>query len=412
MKNILLVTVLILAISCTENKTQKEPTFEFEKYSFKLDGFEWDANPYKFTSYIVDSVLQSKGPQMTAWDFSYIGDIENMHKMWDSQARIRKELTQEQKDSFALFEASNAIEYILKKAKKHQVVIINEGHHMPQHRVFTTQLLDKLKKQGFNHLGLETYIANPETDSLLQANGYPILKSGYYTKEPQFGNLVRTAHKNGFKVFGYESEGHENGKEREINQAKNIRDYIEKNPNEKVLIHCGFDHGYEGKLGNKWEKAMAGRLTEFTKIDPLTINQVIYSEKSKREYENPYYQLTDFDEPSVLVNQDEKVFGEYRHGSWFDIAVFHPRSKDYNRPKWMIYKDRKEVKYSFEEADIECPCLVFAYKEGEKIGSAVPYDIQETEDKRVKLILDKSDFEIVIWNEKGNSLKSHIKNEN
>ena len=30
----------------------------------------------------------------------------------------------------------------------------------------------------------------------------------------------------------------------------------------------------------------------------------------------------------------------------------------------------------------------------------------------MKLVLDKSDFEIVIWNEKGNSLKSQIKNEN
>ena len=157
---------------------------------------------------------------------------------------------------------------------------------------------------------------------------------------------------------------------------------------------------------------MAGILTEFTNIDPLTINQVIYSEKSKREYENPFYQLTDLKEPSVFINQGDKIFGEYRHGGWFDIAVFHPRSKEYNRPKWMIYGNRKEVEFSFKEADIDCPCLVFAYKEGEKIGSAVPYDIQETDDKIVKLVLDKSDFEIVIWNEKGNSLKSQIKNEN
>ncbi|MBK7637262.1 MAG: hypothetical protein IPJ13_25495 [Saprospiraceae bacterium] len=59
-----------------------------------------------------------------------------------------------------------------------------------------------------------------KADSILQYEGYPTLKSGYYTKEPQFGNLVRAAHKKGFKIFGYESNGHTNGKEREINQAK------------------------------------------------------------------------------------------------------------------------------------------------------------------------------------------------
>ena len=157
---------------------------------------------------------------------------------------------------------------------------------------------------------------------------------------------------------------------------------------------------------------MAGRLTEYTGIDPLTINQVIYSEKSKREYENPFYQLTDVEEPSVFIDKEGRTFGEFSHGGWFDIAVFHPRSKDYDRPEWMIYEDRKEVDFSFENANIECPCLVFAYKEGEKIGSAVPYDIQETNDKKVKLVLDDSNFEIVVWNENGKSLKTEIKNEN
>lgn len=402
---------MILSISCNDHSTKKSNT-EFEDYEFKLDGFEWDKQAYKFSSFIRDSVVQSKGIQQAAGDFSYIGDIENMHKMWDSRANSRNALTQEQKDSFSQFKETDAIEYILNKAKEHQVVIINEAHHMPQHRVFTTMLLDGLKEQGFNHLGLETYFSSLKTDEALQENGYPTLKTGFYTKEPQFGNLVREAHQKGFKIFGYESQGHENGKEREINQAKNIQEYLDKNPNEKLLIHCGFDHGYEGELSSKWEKAMAGRLTEFTNIDPLTINQVLYSEKSKREYENPYYQLTDLEKPTVFIKPDDKVFGEYKNGGWFDIAVFHPRSETYTRPKWMVYGDRREVDYSFNEADIKCPCLVIAYKKGEMIGSAVPYDIQETKYKKVKLVLDKSDYEIVIWNEKGKSLKSQIRNKN
>ena len=300
MKNSLFLVFLLFILSCNESNVQQEAPPQFEAYNFQLEGFEWDANPYKFTTFIEDSVLFTSGPQLAAWDFSYIGAIENMHKTWDKNASIREAATQEQQDSFAQFKASNAVKYILNRAKEHQVVIINEGHHMPQHRVFTTQLLDGLKKQGFKHLGLETYYASAKSDSILQTNGYPTLKSGYYTKEPQFGNLVRVAHDKGFKVFGYESEGHADGKEREINQAKNIQAYLEKHPNEKVLIHCGFDHGYEGDLSSKWERAMAGRLTEFTNIDPLTINQTLYSERSQRDFENPIYQLTDLDQASVF----------------------------------------------------------------------------------------------------------------
>jgi len=283
---------------------------------------------------------------------------------------------------------------------------------MPQHRIFSTQLLDGLKEQGFKHLGLEAYFGSPTTDSLMQANGYPILKSGYYTKEPQFGNLLRVAHKKGFKIFGYESEGNESGKEREINQARNIQTYIEKFPNEKVMIHCGFDHGYEGEMTNQWEKAMAGRLAEFTNINPLTINQEIYSERSKKEYENPFYQLTDVKKSSIFINNKGQIFGEYKYGGKFDIAVFHPRSQTFNRPIWLKYGDRKEVNFSFQEAEIDCPCLVLAYNKGEKIGSAVPYDIQEAKEKKVKLILNKSDYEIVIWNKENKALKTELKIKN
>ncbi len=252
------------------------------------------------------------------------------------------------------------------------------------------------------------YFANAIEDSIFQATGYPSMKSGYYTKEPQFGNMVRIAHAKGYRIFGYESEGHSNAKEREINQAKNIKAYLEKNPNEKILIHCGFDHNLEGSLAG-WEKSMAGRLLEYTGIDPLTINQVIYSEKSKIDFENPYYQLTDIDKASVFVDASHKPFGQYRDGTWNDIAIFHSRSKKNKRPVWLIYGDRREVEISLADLEIECPCLVLAYKKGEKIGTAVPYDIQEAKDKKVTLILDKSEFEIVIWNQKNEAVVKELK---
>ena len=284
----------------------------FTPYDFQIQGFDWMPDPYKMSQEIQDSVLQQKGPQYAAWQYSYIGDHKNTLVTWDDNANPRKPLTDSLIQTFKTYQPQVAIPYIIEKAKKHQITIINEAHHLPQHRVFTTQLLAELYEHGYRHLGMEAWFDSPLSDSLLQANGYPVMTNGFYTIEPQFGNLIRTAHKIGFQLFGYESEGDTNGKEREINQAKNIQAYLEKHPDEKVLIHCGFAHAAKGNYGGQWEKTMAGRLVEFTNINPLSINQTSYSEKSKRALENSYYQLTEVEKPTVFINEEGRSFGKYR----------------------------------------------------------------------------------------------------
>jgi len=403
MKPFVCLVTVVLIVSCSDHKNT------YEEINFSFDSFDWDSNPYNFSSFINDSIMKTKGPQYASWDYSYIGDIENMLKTWDGKRNSNFKVTPEIKSDFDNYSRTDAIDFILDQAKSKRVVIINEAHHMPQHRVFTTRLLSGLKEIGFGHLGLESYFASAVNDSTFTANGYPTLKTGFYTKEPQFGNLLREAHHLGYKVFGYESRGHDDGKGREINQAKNIKDYLDKNPNSKLLIHCGFDHAYEGNLTSKWEKAMAGRFSEFTGIDPLTINQVVFSEKSINSNEDALYQLFDHDEASVYLTSENVSVAKSKNGGYNDIFVFHPRSKIGKRADWLIYDKRKEVDFSFEEAEINCPCLVLAYKKGEIIGSAVPYDIQESlNDKSATLVLDNSEFEIVILNENGTAIKTSL----
>lgn len=380
---------------------------DFESFDFKIEGFSWDADPYQFSQHIQDSVFSAKGPEFAAWSYSYIGDMEQMLKTWDTRNKKPRLVTDSLKQVVDAYQAENALPYILDKAKDYQITMINEGHHMPQHRVFTAELLQGMYDNGYRHLGLETYFNSPKTDSTLLANQFPSLTSGYYLKEPQFGNMLRIALKIGFKIFGYESEGHENGKEREINQAKNIQTYMEKHPNEKIFIHCGFAHAAKGNYGGAWEKAMAGRFQEFTGIEPLTINQTSYSEKSDRSLESPLYQLTDVDKASVFVNKKGALLGSYRDGkSYFDIYVFHPRTKHFNRPNWLLFGNRKIYDLDLSKTNMTYPYLIFAYKEGEKIGSAIPYDIQETTDGKVKLVLEEgTTYNLILWNQDKQALK-------
>ena len=384
-------------------------TTSFTTTDFVVQSYAWDTTPYPFSDQIQEQILSEKGAQFAAWEYASIGNMKKVHELWDEQRGKPSPLSQDQVDSFRSYSPVPAIDLILAKASSHQIVVINEAHHMPQHRIFTTRLLAGLRAQGYQHLGLEAYWQYPYNDSLLQADGYPHLKAGFYLKEPQFGNLVREALRLGFAVFGYESEGHEDSKGREINQARNIQTYMDEHPGEKVLIHCGFAHATEGNLANKWEKAMAGRLREFTGIDPLTINQTAFSEHSEPAYEHPLYRDLQLTEPTIFV-RDGQSFTYRRNGGWFDLAVFHPRRGESRRPSWMSYGLRKEVEIDLRQVPFSGPYLVFAYRKGEEIGRAVPYDVQESAGPTATLVLDRERYEIVVRSRDGKAVKRSLNN--
>ncbi|WP_298417712.1 hypothetical protein [uncultured Kordia sp.] len=309
--------------------------------------------------------------------------------------------TKQQIDSLqGIYSTINAKDYIIAEAAKNQVIIINEAHHNSLHRAFTKSLLKDLYDLGYRYLGLEALGNGKDLDSSLNTRKYPIQKTGYYTKDPQFGDLIRVAIELGFTVFPYEQTGNANGKQREIAQAKNIQKIIENDPKAKFLIHCGFDHALEG-THRSWEKAMAGRLKEYTGIDPLTINQVMYSERGNLKYNHPMLKVFDIKESSILLDKNKEPFKYTRRKTWSDLAVFHPETNYIdNRPNWIFANENQKVTIDLKMIDIEFPVMIFAYKKGEDLKTSVPIDITEVKTKTsiCALGLKKGNYEIVVTN--------------
>jgi hypothetical protein len=370
-----------------------------EKIDFKTE--------YKFSSEIENKVFTDTVPwkyQISASEYATKGDYKNALIHWDFAMRTsEKEYSKSQIDSInQTYSKVNATDYIIEQANKNQVIIINEAHHNSFHRVFTKSLLKKLYENGYTNLGVEALGNGDYLDSTLNNRKYPILKTGYYIKDPQFGNLVRDALEIGYNLFAYEDIAEGNGKQREIEQAKNIQQVINSKPNEKFLIHCGFDHALEG-THQSWEKAMAGRLTEYTGINPLTINQVVYSEKSNGKFNHPLLKALDIKEPTIIIDKKNNPFKYEREEAWTDIAVFHPNT-DYidNRPHWLFENGNKNVFIALGDIQLEFPVMVLAYKKGEDINVAVPIDIIEVVNKteNCNLGLKKGFYEIVVTNGK------------
>ena len=159
------------------------------------------------------------------------------------------------------------IDKISELARDTRVVMLNENHWYPKHRLFAIALLKKLKKSGYTHLALEALY--PNQDRKINERGYPTFNSGYYIREPNFGQLIRSAKKLGFVIIGYENENREIN--RELGQAQNLKQILDENPNHKIFVYAGLDHILEKET--KSGKRMAAYFKELTEINPLTINQ-------------------------------------------------------------------------------------------------------------------------------------------
>jgi len=382
---------LVLILSVNVIAQNKKEIYQFSKdIAFKI---EKDTLSWKY--------------QMGATDYSFSQHYLKALETWDKNGVGIQTLSKEDSLYFKTFNPQNAKKYIIERSRKEKIIIINEAHHNSRHRVFTTSLLQNLYDNGYHFFGLEAI-----SDTLINKRKFVTNKSGYYTNEPQMSNLINEAIKIGFTIFNYEASEGKNGKEREIEQAKNIAKIIYENPNSKFLIHCGWEHVVEGTPGNKnWEKAMAGRLKEFTKIDPFTIDQTFYSEKGDAKYNSPYIQLVNLDYPVIMVNNNGKTFNGGIENDQTDCRIIHPITKYKNeRPNWLALSgERKDYKIPKSKIT-EFPVLILAYNQAEYEKDGIPCDIVEilNEKKNGNLILKKGKYKIIIKDKNYNIIDEYV----
>ncbi len=293
----------------------------------------------------------------------------------------------------ALYQMENAVQYILEQSKSEQIIILNEAHHAPHHRLFARSLLAGLKNNGYVNFGVEGLTNSPH----FYLTEYPKPSNGYYLKEPSYGHLIREALQLGFNVFPYEANA-QHGREREITQARNIIKNIEESDSGKTFIYCGYSHNDEGDL-RTWEKSMAGRLKEYLGIDPYTVNQFLYNNIENNET----------DEAFVLKDSlDHTVEISHR----FDLFVFHPqRAIGEKIPLWKKKKGDEFIRIDFLPEDICFPVIVAGYMNKEQIRKGVPLDIVEvinSKDEKWLCLPTEKNYKIVIFD----CQRKHIKTSN
>jgi hypothetical protein len=283
---------------------------------------------------------------------SFVGDFGEAYAYEDKLlstfpdvARMRglyaKELTTSPIDGYR---PRDAVEAIASAAAARQVVMINEEHRTPVHRALTLRLLPALYAKGFRYFAAETL---DEGDAELNRRGYPTQKTGFYTADPVYADVIRTALKLGYKVVPYEHmkdcEPRADNPmscqdERERGQAQNLADRILKHdPRAKIFVHVGRSHN--AKVSNEGQFAFMGwHFREMTGIDPFVIDQVRMSERRSPADEHPLYRYATrkgwVKEPTVFESAAGELWTDDKDTA--DVRVFTPKAQYVDgRPTWL-----------------------------------------------------------------------------
>lgn len=276
---------------------------------------------------------------------SFIGDSDAAMAAFDEIDALDKKRTRRDADDLerlATSKAQDAIQAIVGEARKRQIVILNEAHHVPMHRAFAMRLARELRKIGYTWLACETFSDDP-----LEKN-YVGPHTGYYTQEPVFANFIRDALATGWKLMPYEhieDDADQPIENRENGQARKLAERIfAKDPKAKVFIFVGYGHLTEQPgVGHGPGTAMMGaQLKHLTGIDPLTIDQTTMIAHTDPASEHRLYdkalQHAKRSAPFVLraPHGEHHVFTPYRFA--VDMQVVHQRysvDPQTGRPQWL-----------------------------------------------------------------------------
>lgn len=273
------------------------------------------------------------------------------------------------------YKQTPALDAIAELAKNRQAIFFNENHNIALTRTLTVEMLTRLRELGYDTFAAETLYYD---DKDLTKRGYPNADTGFYTQEPIYAEMVRTALKLGYRVVAYESESMATGDAREREQARNLytRVYDKQHPKARLVVNAGFTHIQ--KAGKYFDgAAMAQHFIKLSGITPITVEQTVMIQHDIVSGDHPVYRRiaeeVKFDTPIVFRN-DAGALWSLRPQA-FDVSVVFPAEFfRRGRPTWATIGGLR-VPYGIN-ADLcrdTYPCLIEARYAGEG-EDAIPAD--------------------------------------
>ena len=309
--------------------------------------------------------------QYVSWFESFIGNYVGARRLFSIAQPAAKGDSPAPTTDYA---ATSAVDAVAELAKGHQAIFLNEDHNFAITRTLTVQLLAKLRAEGYDTFAAETLYAD---DKNLAKRGYATADTGFYTEEPIYAEMVRTALSLGYKVIAYEDESPAVGDARERNQARNLyQRSFASDPHTRLVVHAGFMHIQ--KAGKYFDGvAMAQHFIKLSGITPITVEQTVLVPHQDVAGDHPVYRQivasVPFERPIVFRHKSGALWS--LRPDAFDVSVvFPPEIIVRGRPTWAsIWGLRSPYRVSADLCRDTFPCLIEARLVGEG-EDAIPSD--------------------------------------
>ncbi|GAA4453148.1 hypothetical protein [Novipirellula rosea] len=284
-------------------------------------------------------------------------------------------------------------------AAENRIVMMMEDHFVSKHREMIGATLPTFREAGFTHYAAE---AIGESGELLTSRGYPVVETGYYTSDPQFGNVLRKALDLEFTVLGYDFRPftHEG---REEFAATKLAKLFTDNSQTKLIVHAGFAHvlKHETDIEQRW---LAAVLWDKTGIEPFTIWQwsAMRDAQEYRIVADALAELGDLDEP-VLLMPPPTTDGGIRDVPRVDAILVHPPDQSAAPADRTVLFPNEMQRISGQWTTKHWPVVIAAYKDGEPT-TAIPLDqvmMRDGEQRFVLWIPPSTKYEIVVFDQNG-----------
>lgn len=300
-------------------------------------------------------------------------------------------------------QAKNAYPYIYEAIQKNRIVILNEAHNKPVHRVLFYNLIDSLKACGVDAVFMEALGYNTHDSTFNYSDSF--MNEGYYGSENVYRQVLLKLKRRGLKMYSYELSfndldtmtiqkekyivakndtkwfpikadeyilsrffSKDEFAERDMHQALKIYQKLERENIGKAFIYCGYSHAWRQGI------TMISNLEYLLKTTVFSIDQTLLNEHLDKTYESPVYaRFAESDHPVVIVDRANKpvhticstVKDQSCSDKLVDMAIVSPKNVFiHNRPTWLeLNGDRKWYPLTgFMELTQNVDFLVAVYK--------------------------------------------------
>ncbi len=310
--------------------------------------------------------------QYLSWYQSFLGDYEDAERSFSIDQQPLRDDAPVPLDVPG-WTAQPALAVIPRFARDRRVVFLNEAHNIALTRTLTVRLLRPLRAEGFNVFAVETLYR--QDIAALNQRGYPIAASGFYTREPIYAEMVRTALRLGYRVVAYEADERHTGDAREAQQAAHLWKILQDDPQARIVVNAGYAHIQKSGefLG---AQSMAEHFMHDSGITPLSVEQTFLIPHQDRALNHPAYDAIIAKlhptQPIAFVNAHGRPWS-LRPG--YDVSVIFPEEHFvYGRPTWAaLWGARVPVGISGDVCQRHWPCLIAA-RYSDEGKDAIPAD--------------------------------------